>query len=328
VSRGGYGPPMDEMQTMYDAVVVGGGAAGLSGALTLARARRSVLVIDAGEQRNRPAAGVHGLLTRDGLAPAELVAVGRAEVERYGGTVLDGRVAAIAGGAGAFTVALDDGRSFGARRLLVTTGLVDELPAVPGLPEMWGGDVVHCPYCHGHEVRDEPIGVLSSGSRGVHLAQLFRQWSADVVLFLHTGPRPSDEEAEGLAARGIALVDGEVTGLETAGGRLRGVRLASGEVVPRRVLAVETRLEARAGLLAGIGLDASEHPLGVGRRIEADATGLTAVPGVWAAGNVSDPMAWVVAAASAGVMAGAAINGDLVAEETRDAVARARAEAA
>jgi thioredoxin reductase len=316
---------MDEMHEQHDVVVVGGGAAGLSGALTLARARRSVLVIDAGEQRNRPASAVHGFLTRDGLPPAELVALGRAEVERYGGTVLDGRVAVLAGSAGAFTVTLEDGRAFGARRVLVTTGLVDELPEVPGLRELWGTDVVHCPYCHGYEVRDEPIGVLSAGPLSVHLAQLFRQWSADVAFFLHTGPRPSAEEAEAFAARGIAVVEGEVAALETVGGRLRGVRLASGEVVPRRVLAVATTLVARAEPLAGIGLEATEHKLGVGQRIEADATGRTAVPGVWVAGNVTDLAAWVASAVSAGATAGAAINNDLVADDTRVAVERTTA---
>jgi thioredoxin reductase len=316
---------MDQTNEQHDVVVVGGGTAGLSGALTLARARRSVLVIDAGEQRNRPAAGVHGFLTRDGLPPDELAALGRAEVERYGGAVLEGRVAALSGTEGAFAVTLDDGRVLGARRLLVTTGLVDELPEVPGLRELWGSDIVHCPYCHGYEVRDQPIGVLGTGTRAVHLAQLFRQLSDDVTLFLHTGPRPSAEEAEGLAARGIAVVAGDVAALETESGRLRGVRLASGDVVARRVLAVETRLVARAGLLAGVGLEPTEHPAGVGERIEADVTGRTSVPGVWVAGNVTDVMAWVASAASAGVMAGAAINNDLIAEDTRIAVERAAA---
>ena len=245
-------------------------------------------MVDAGEQRNRPAAGVHGFLTRDGLAPAELVALGQAEVERYGGAVLEGRVATLAGCAGAFAVTLDDGRVLEARRLLVATGLVDELPAVPGLRELWGTDVVHCPYCHGYEVRDRPIGVLSTGPLSLHVTQMFRQWSADVTLFLHTGPRPSADEAQAFAARGIAVVDGEVVALESEAGRLRGVRLASGEVVARRVLAVTSRLVARTELLAGIGLEATEHAMGVGQRIEADVTGRTAVPGVWVAGNVTD----------------------------------------
>lgn len=317
---------MDEKHEQYDVVVIGGGIAGLSGALTLARARRSVLVIDAGEQRNRPASGVHGFLTRDGTPPGELMELGRAEVQGYGGNVLDGRVAALAGSAGAFTVTLEDDRTFGARRLLVATGLVDELPDVPGLRELWGTDVIHCPYCHGYEVRDEPIGVLATAPRSLHLAQLFRQWSDDVTLFLHTGPRPSADELEALAARGVAVVDGEVAALETSeAGRLRGVRLANGEVVPRRALAVSTRLVARAGFLAGIGLEATEHQHGVGERIEADALGGTAVPGVWVAGNATDLMAWVAGAASAGVMAGAAINNDLVADDTRIAVERAAA---
>jgi thioredoxin reductase len=142
----------------YDVVVVGGGAAGLSGALILGRARRSVLVVDAGEPRNAPASGVHGFLTRDGMVPAELLRVGRAEVRRYGGRVLEGgRVASATAVDGGFAVALEDGRRVGARRLLVATGLVDELPDVPGIRERWGRDVLHCPYCHGWEVRDRAI---------------------------------------------------------------------------------------------------------------------------------------------------------------------------
>jgi thioredoxin reductase len=309
------------MDQTYDAIVVGGGAAGLSGALNLARARRSVLVVDAGEQRNLPAEGVHGLLARDGMAPGELVRAGRSEVERYGGAVLDARVTALGGAEGAFEVTLEDGRPLTARRLLVTTGLVDELPDLPGLRELWGSDVVHCPYCHGYEIRDEPIGVLGTNHMAVHGAQLFRQWSADLTLFLHSAPPPGEEELAGLVARGIAIVEGEVAGLETEDGRLSGVRMASGEVVPRRALAVSPRFVARSELLAGLGLTPSEHPSGVGERIEGDALGLTSVPGVWVAGNVADPMAWVATAASAGAMAGAAINNDLIAEETRTAVA-------
>jgi thioredoxin reductase len=310
------------MDQTFDVIVVGGGAAGLSGALNLARARRSVLVVDAGEQRNLPAEAVHGLLARDGTPPAELVRLGRAEVERYGGAVLDARVGALGGSAGAFTVALEDGRALRARRLLVTTGLIDELPDIPGLREHWGHDVVHCPYCHGYEIRDEPIGVLGTNQMAVHGAQLFRQWSADLTLFLHTAPAPTDEELEGLHARGIRVVEGEVAGLETRGGRLTGVRMGTGEVVPRRVLAVSPRFVARAELLGGLGLRAAEHPSGLGERIEGDKLGLTAVAGVWVAGNVADPTAWVASASHQGAMAGAAINHDLIAEETRTAVAQ------
>src|ERR671916_352434 len=140
---------------MYDVVVVGGGAAGLSGALTLGRARRSVLVVDAGEPRNSPASGVHGFLTRDGTNPAALLWVGREEVRRYGANLLDGRVASAERVEDGFIVTLDDGGSVRARRQLVATGRVDELPDVPGVRERWGRDVLQCLYCHGWEVRDQ-----------------------------------------------------------------------------------------------------------------------------------------------------------------------------
>ncbi|MEP7026675.1 MAG: NAD(P)/FAD-dependent oxidoreductase, partial [Actinomycetota bacterium] len=175
----------------YDVVIAGGGAAGLSGALALARARRSVLVIDAGTPRNAPAAAVHGFLSRDGMSPAELLEAGRAEVRGYGGQIVPGEVVAADRGGTGFTVTTDGGRAVGARRLLVSTGLADELPDVPGLAERWGRDVLHCPYCHGWEVRDQAVGVLASSPLAVHQALLFRQWTADLTLFLHTMPAPS-----------------------------------------------------------------------------------------------------------------------------------------
>ena len=305
----------------YDVVVIGGGAAGLGGALTLARARRAVLVIDSGAPRNAPAAGVHGLLGLDGIPPAELLARGRDEVRGYGGQVISGEAAGVTRAGAGFRVALADGRAATARRLLVASGLTDELPAVPGLRERWGHDVMHCPYCHGWEVRDRAIGVLASGPLSVHQALLVRQWSADVVFFSHAGPRPAEDQARDLAARGIRVVDGEVTSVLTGGGRLTGVRLADGTDVPREVLAVSPRMTARAGFLAALGLTPAEHPSGAGEHIPADPAGRTAVPGVWAAGNVTDLSAQVGAAAAAGTLAAAHINADLVAEETRQALA-------
>ena len=309
----------------YDVVVVGGGAAGLGGALMLGRSRRSVLVVDAGLPRNAPASGVHGFLTRDGTDPAELLRVGREEARGYGARVIDGRVASAGSvDGGGFAVTLEDGRRVGARRLLVTTGLVDELPDVAGVRERWGRDVLHCPYCHGWEVRDQPVGVLASGPMAVHQALLFRQLTEDLTLFLHTAPEPTDEQAEQLAARGITVVEGEVASLEVHEDRLTGVRLRNGEVISRSAVVVGPRFAARAGMLAGLGLATTTHPSGMGEHIDADAVGLTAVPGVWVAGNVTDPSAQVVGSASAGVMAGAAINADLIAEDTREAVAAHR----
>lgn len=312
----------------YDVVVVGGGAAGLSGALMLGRSRRRVLVLDDGAPRNAPAAGVHGFLTRDGTPPAGLVAVARDEVARYGVELRSSTVVSAArvghgsdDGADGYVVGLADGSTVSARRLLVTTGLVDELPDIPGLRDLWGSDVIHCPYCHGWEVRDEPIGVLATGPMATHLAVLFRQLSPDVVLFTHTAP-PSDEDRAKLEAIGVRMVDGVVTGVEVDDGRLAGVRMDGDVVVPRRALAVSTRLVARGLVLTALGVEVVEHPSGFGTYAPADPTGRTSVPGVWVAGNVADPTAQVVAAAAAGAKAGAMINSDLADEDARRAVAR------
>src|SRR5690606_2318153 len=314
----------DRLRDEYDAVVIGGGAAGLSGALSLARSRRSVEVIDAGAPRNAPAEGVHGLLGREGIAPEELVERGRAEVRGYGGHVVTGEVASAARDGGGFRVRLTDGREARARRLLVATGLSDELPDLPGLRDRWGRDVLHCPYCHGWEVRDRAIGVLATGPVSVHQALLFRQLSEDVVFFAHAAGGLAAEQAEELAARGIRVVPGEVAAVEAEDGRLTGVRLADGTLVRREALAVASRMVARAKFLADLGLHPVEHPSGVGEYIPADATGRTDVPGVWAAGNVTELSAQVAPAAAAGLGAGAQINADLVAEETRQAVAARR----
>lgn len=294
----------------------------------LGRSRRSVLVVDSGKPRNAPAAGVHGFLTRDGLPPSELVAIGRAEVRRYGVEVVDGEVSAIGGDVeSGFTVTLATGESSTARRLLVTTGLIDELPEIPGLAERWGKDLLHCPYCHGWEVRDQAIGIVGVGAMSVHQAQMFRQISADVVLFLNDEVRPTEDELTQLTARGIRVVEGKVAAVRSDSDAITGVVLADGTFVTRQVLTVTPRFVARASFLADLGLRPVQHPMGVGEYIPAEETGVTAVPGVWAAGNVSNLMAQVGGAAAAGAMAGAHINGDLIAEETRLAVAELSASA-
>ncbi|MET8777564.1 NAD(P)/FAD-dependent oxidoreductase [Nocardia sp. NPDC004654] len=308
----------DQLRDSYDVVVIGGGAAGLSGALMLGRSRRSVLMIDAGAPRNAPADGVHGLLAREGMPPAELLERGRAEVRQFGVQLVSGEVRDASRDGDGFTLTTADGRTVSARRLLLATGLVDELPDVPGLRERWGRDVLHCPYCHGWEVRDRAIGVFATGPMSVHQALLFRQLSTDVVFFTDT-TTPTHEETVQLAARGIRLVEGGIADLVIADDRITGVRLSDGTVIEREVVAVGSRMVARAQFLATLGLRTSEHPMG--EFIAADPTGRTEVPGVWAAGNITDLAAQVGAAAAAGATAGAQINADLVAEETRNAVA-------
>ncbi|MFD8595123.1 FAD-dependent oxidoreductase [Kitasatospora sp. NPDC059646] len=312
----------------HDVLVVGGGAAGLSGALVLARARRSVLVVDAGRPRNAPAEGIHGLLAREGLPPAGLVALGRAEVSSYGGEFHDAEVRTVTPQPdGAFRAELSDGTVVHARRLLLATGTTDVLPDVPGLAERWGSQVLHCPYCHGWEVRDRRIAVLATEPAvAVHQALLWRQWSSDVALLAHTAAPFTEQQRRELAARGVTVHPGEVTAVLPAddSGTLTGVRLADGTVVECDALAVGTALTVRAPFLDGLGLvpaDLVHDGVKLGERIATtDPTGATGVPGVWAAGNLADPMAQVAVAAADGLRAGAAINADLVAEETRLAV--------
>jgi len=307
----------------YDVVVVGGGAAGLSGAVALARSRRSVLVIDAGDPRNAPAGHVHNFLSRDGTPPSELLAAGRTEVRRYGGRVETGRVTALARDGERFGVqvgAQGGQRAVAARRLLVATGVRDVLPGVPGLAARWGIDVLHCPYCHGWEVRDQRVGILSTGPAAVHQALLFQQLSPHVTLLRHTGPAPDAEQRTMLEALGVAIADGEVEQVEADASGLTGVVLAGGGHLALDAVVVAPRVEARAELLEPLGLKPvevliGEHP--VGTRIEADRTGVTAVPGVWVAGNLTDPQAQVMGAAAAGLMAGAVINFDLVLDDAR-----------
>ncbi|MEU2452880.1 NAD(P)/FAD-dependent oxidoreductase [Streptomyces sp. NPDC012765] len=313
----------------FDVAVVGGGAAGLAGALTLVRARRSVLVIDSGSPRNAPAAHMHGYLGQDGESPAALLARGRAEVTGYGGEVRAGTVlAADRLPDGSFLLRCGDGTTVRAGRLLVATGLVDELPAVPGLGARWGRDVLHCPYCHGWEVRDRPIAVLADGPLAVHQAQLWRHWSAHTTLLTHTW-RLTAEDRELLAALGVDVVEGEVTGLAVHDDRLAGVTLEGGAEVGCGALVVAPRFTARSGVLTSLGLPTvvmERDGRAIGTCVESDpATGATALRGVWVAGNVTAPMEKVAGAAAQGAQAAMAINTDLIEAETRRAVEAYRA---
>jgi thioredoxin reductase len=315
------------VETRYDVVVVGGGAAGLSGALALARARRSVLVVDAGQPRNATAGQVHNYLSRDGTAPGELLEMGREEVVRHGGEIVAGWVDAAAKHDDGFLVTFHDGRAVRARRLLVTTGLVDQLPDVPGVAQRWGRDVLHCPHCSGWEVRDRRIGVLATGPMSAHRAAMWRQWSPHVVLLLHGTQAPTGEEAEWMAALGIPVAHGPVVDIVVADDALTAVRMASGAVVALDVMVVAPRYTARADVLATLGLEpVNAETAGhvIGSHMPTGAAGATTLPGVWVAGNVADVHSQVIIAAAAGLNAGIAINADLVAEDTRTAVAAHR----
>ncbi|MDX6299443.1 MAG: hypothetical protein QOF53_657 [Nocardioidaceae bacterium] len=300
----------------FDVVVIGAGAAGLSAALVLSRAGRAVLVVDAGEPRNAPASHMHGYLSRDGMPPVDLIRVGRQEVEGYGGHIVAGTVTELLrDGLDAFWVDLGDGQRIATRRLLLATGLRDVLPDVPGLRDRWARDVLHCPYCHGHEVRDRQLGVIGGTPGAVRYAQIVRQWTQDLVYF--TAPDTlTAADRTGLLARAIGVVEGTIDQLIIDGDdRLRGVQMHDGCVIPRDALFVPPRLVPNNALLLALGCHVDDDGW-----VTTDATGRTSVVGVWAAGNVVDPRAQVITAAGAGSAAAIALNADLVDDDVVTAV--------
>ncbi len=313
----------------YDVVVVGGGAAGLSAALVLTRARRHVAVVDSGQPRNAPAAHMQGFLGSDGVPPGELLAAGRSEVAGYGGHLVPGTVATITEcvqtGAHAlrrFNVTLEDGSALRTRRVLVTTGLRDEVPDIPGIRERWGRDLLHCPYCHGYEVRDEPVGVLAGDpattAESLAHAHIIRQWSDDVVFFAN-GATVTAAQREQLVARAIGVVNEPVVSLAVDDDRLTGVVVAGGRVVPRTAVFIRPRFSPNDSLLVDLGCAVRDTGW-----VQVDATGATSVLGVWAAGNATNPRAQVITAAGEGSAAAIAINNDLVDEDLPIAVANFR----
>jgi thioredoxin reductase len=296
----------------YDVAIIGGGAAGLSAALVLGRARRSVALIDAGEPRNAPAAHMQGFLSRDGMPPAELLAVGREEVRGYGVDIVEDAVVEATQG---FTLRLASYRTLTARRLLLATGAVDELPDIPGAAERWGRDFLHCPYCHGWEVRDQPIGVIGTDPASAEYAHLLRQWSDDVVFFAHT-QSVTTEQRLALDARGITVIEGGIASLLIVDDRLQGIELVDGGFVRRVALFMRPTMHARTGdLVTQLGCVVDG-----GGFVQTDAFGETTVAGVWAAGNAANPRAQVITAAGEGSAAAIAINNDLVLEDAADAV--------
>ncbi len=308
------------MTDSVDVVIVGAGAAGLSAALTLGRARREVVVVDGGEPRNGVAAHSHGVLTRDGTPPLEFLRLAREEVERYGVRIVPARAVA-ARAADGFEVELDDGGTLRSRQLLIATGLVDELPDTPGVAELWGSGTVVCPYCDGWEVRDQPIAVLGTGHGSVHHAHMARQWSPEVTLLTDDGAMTIDDfEAEEFRLRGILVESAAVERIDGDGDSVE-VSFRDGRRQPFRKLFVLPRYRQQDGLLRSLGAEVEQAK--VGERVKTGTTGGTTVLGLWAAGNVVDPGALVPVAMGAGAAAAVAINAHLVGRDLERAVADA-----
>lgn len=311
-------------ETDWDVLIVGGSAAGLSAALMLGRARRRVVVVDGGEPRNRFSAHMHGVLGYDGRDPADLIATGRGEVSGYGVELMTGSVEAVDEQDGGLTVTLTGGQVVGCRALIVTTGVDDELPDIAGLAERWGTTVLHCPYCHGWEVRGRRLGVLATSPLSLHQVQLVRQWSEHVVFF-NSGAGSLDADTERrLAARGVEIVASPV--VELTGDAVTTVRMRDGRHVEVDALFTMGVLRPRDGFLAHLHLERTATPMG--SFLTVDKTGRTSHPRIWAAGNVTDPTAGLPMVMSAGASAGALVNMALVTEEFDAASAEVRQGAA
>lgn len=311
-----------------DVAVIGGSAAGLAAALQLGRQRRSVIVIDSNEPRNAPAAHMHSYLGHEGVPPSEFIAIGRDEVRSYGVEVLADRATDVTRtGDGGFRVALEGGHTVVARKVLAATGLVDELPDIDGLAEHWGGGVIHCPFCHGFEVRDFRIVQIITHPIGLHPAVLFRQLSDRLTLILHEGVEADHQEIDTLQAAGVTVVDGKVARVVTGdNGRLAALELENGDRIAADAVVISTRFRVRAEAFASLDLKPVEHPSGLGVFIETDQTGETSVPGLYAAGNLTDPSQQVLQAAADGSWIGGMISFTLAHEDLESATRPAAGE--
>ncbi len=294
----------------YDVIIIGGSFAGLSAAMQLARARRQVLLVDAARPRNRYAAHAHGFLGQDGVPPQEIVAIARAQLARYPTvSFLDGEAIQALAQDGGFTVVMAGGEQVRGARLILATGMRDELPPLPGLQARWGQTVLHCPYCHGFEVAGEPLGVLAAHPMSVHQAMLLPDWGP-TTYFTQGQFEPSPEDAPHLGARGVHVERTPVVALLGDAPALTGVVLADGRELPLRALFVASRVHMASPLAGQLGCEFDEGPLGPVIRV--DDMKQTTVPGVFAAGDASTPMSNATLASASGVMAGVCAHRSLV----------------
>lgn len=287
---------------MDDIIVVGGSFAGLATALQMGRARRKVTVLDTGLPRNRFAAHSHGLLGHDHKNPADILAEARAQLQRYPSVrIINVRATSASGEKDNFAVSTDDGETLRARRLVLSYGVSDQMPTIPGFAESWGKSVVPCPYCDGFEVADKHWGSLYAGPMSLHSLVLYGHWTDKLTLFTD-GHDLSQDDRDRVAARGTRIVDGKVTAIPNRDGQLSGITLADGKTVPIDVLFAHPQNRPSANLHTGLGLETVETPVGL--ILKVDDRRETSLEGVYAAGDLANGMASVTLASSQGAMAG------------------------
>jgi len=294
----------------HDIIVIGGSYAGMAAALQLARARKSVLVIDAGQRRNRYASHSHGFLGQDGVDPGEIATTARRQLEAYPTLKwLDGRAESITGQVDDFTVAAADGTLHRGRRILLAIGVADQLPAIAGLAERWGKSVFHCPYCHGYELDQGCIGVIASGPISANHLKLLTDWGK-VTLLVNGAMELDDEARSTMEQYGIVI---ETASIERIEGEA-DVRTADGRLLCFAGLFVAPRCTPSSPLAAAAGCALEETPMGVQLRI--DAENKTSVTGIFACGDAASAPHSVSLAVGNGAMAGIQLHRSLVWPET------------
>jgi thioredoxin reductase len=306
--------PPESALALWDVVIVGAGPAGLSAALVLGRCRRTVLVCDTGRPRNAASHALHGYLTRDGIPPLEFLDIARQELARYD-TVQLRRVEvtdAVCHGDKRFDVTLGDGSVAHSRKLLLATGVIDKVPAIEGLRELYGRSVFHCPYCDGWEVRDQPLAIYGRGARGLGLSLELTGWSADLTLCTDGPSELAPDDLARLARNGISVRDGRIARLEGHAGILTHVVFENGDRLARRALFFTTGQVQRSDLSARLGCEINEK--GTVRTGKYETTNLE---GLYVAGDASRAVQWVIVAAAEGAEAAFAINTDLIAADLK-----------
>ncbi|MEM1094098.1 MAG: NAD(P)/FAD-dependent oxidoreductase [Bacteroidota bacterium] len=290
-----------------DVLIAGAGPAGLNAALVLARAGRAVIVLDGGPGRNAPAAHAHNVFTRDGTPPGELRRIGRAQAKHYGAQFIRANAVDAHASEAGVTLHLADGTQVVGRRLLLATGVEDILPDLPGLAKAWGETVVHCPYCHGYELRGQPTAILGASDQAVHQAGLLLGWTDDVTLYTN-GDELADDARASLAAKGVAVEARTLAALDVDGRAVQALIFADGTSHPIRVVYVQPDQRPRGPLPDALSLERTEAG-----HVAVDDLYRTSAPNVWACGDMTTPMQAVPLAAAAGFGAGALINNDLIA---------------
>ena len=288
-----------------DVLIVGGGPAGLSAALYLGRSRKAVTVVDRGHPRHAVSAGVHNFLTREGMAPQALRETAWDQMRAYPSvTQRHGSITSLTRDGELWRAQTEDGATLAARAVLLATGVVDHHPQLPGYEARWGHSIHHCPYCHGWELREEPLAVLASGEAAAHLAPILRGWSDDVVVLTHGGELAADARAK-LKQAGVAVFDAQVRALEGPGRELAQIHLEDGTTLERRGLFVAAE-QSQVPLVRSLGLTLTDDGY-----VEADPDGATSIPMVWAAGDLTSRRQQVLEAAAQGARAATMINAAL-----------------